>query len=56
MVLLSLGSGLITALMAQAKPARDALDWSWIADDNAAPERPDDAHAVTPSDKTAFHQ
>lgn len=56
MVLLSLGSGLITALMAQAKPAREALDWSWIADDSAAPERPNEEDAVTPSDKTAFPQ
>ncbi|MBP2159707.1 MULTISPECIES: hypothetical protein [Asticcacaulis] len=56
MVLLSLGSGLITALMAQAKPARDTLDWSWIADDSTAPERKDDAQAVTSSDKTTFPQ
>lgn len=56
MVLLSLGSGLITALMAQAKPTRDALDWSWIADDSAALERSSEEHAVTPSDKRAFPQ
>jgi hypothetical protein len=56
MVLLSLGPGLITALMAQAKPAHYALDWSWIAGDSAAPERPNEEDAVTPSDKTAFPQ
>ena len=56
MVLLSLGSGLITALMAQAKPAHGLRDWSWIADERQTPERPEDDHAVTVSEKTSFSQ
>jgi hypothetical protein len=56
MVLLSLGSGLITALMAQAKPARDALDLSCIADDRRSSDRQDNEDAVLLSDKTTSPQ
>lgn len=56
MVLLSLGSGLITALMAQAKPPRDALNLDWIADDRQPVQAQDDEDAVGPSDKTVSSQ
>jgi hypothetical protein len=56
MVLLSLGSGLITALMAQAKPAREPLDLAWITDDASTADLCDDSNAVKAVDKTVFQQ
>lgn len=56
MVLLSLGSGLITALMAQAKPPCPLSNWAWITDENALNETRDGDNAVLPSDKTTSSQ
>jgi hypothetical protein len=56
MVLLSLGSGLITALMAQAQPSREAPDFSWFADEEPFPERQDGDNAVWASDKSKLPQ
>lgn len=56
MVLLSLGSGLITALMAQAKPSCPAADWAWFAEDNPMNDMRDGDNAVLPSDKTMSSQ
>jgi hypothetical protein len=56
MVLLSLGSGLITALMAHAQPSREGPDFSWFADEEPFPERQNGDNAVLPSDKTKYPQ
>ena len=56
MVLLSLGSGLITALMAQAKPSCPVVDWAWIAEENPLNDARDGDSAVLPSDKTMSSQ
>ena len=56
MVLLSLGSGLITALMMQAKAPRTSFDLDWIADDTPIDDRHGRDHAVSPPEKTAVSQ
>ncbi len=56
MVLLSLGPGLITALMTQAKLPRTSLDLDWIAHDPPADDRHDRDHAVSAAEKTAISQ
>lgn len=56
MVLLSLGSGLITALMAHAKPSRCTFDLNGIADEKPAPAGMKEEGAVMPSDKTPSSQ
>lgn len=56
MVLLSLGSGLITALMTQAKPPRTWLDLDWIVDDAPVDDGHDRDHVVLPAEKTSFSQ
>lgn len=56
MVLLSLGSGLITTLLTHAKPSRCTFDLNWIADEKPASGGPNEECAVTPLDKTPSSQ
>jgi len=56
MVLLSLGSGLITALMAHAKPSCCTFDLNWIAEERPASNGSNAEGAVTASDKTPSSQ
>lgn len=56
MVLLSLGSGLITALLAQAKPSYGAVDWDAIAHETPVADDQDSDQAQQLSNKTPISQ
>ncbi len=56
MVLLSLGSGLITTLLAHAKPSYCTFDLNWIADEKPASGGPNEKCAVTSFDKAPSSQ